>query len=112
MNLTKSLFLALTLAVTLALSGCLAPKVPATQISFNPKTEALKVTSPKDVTIGSVSISQSNGVFSMTVTDYKSTNNPSIVSTISTAQAMIASNAAVTINGLAQLGVAAAKAAQ
>ena len=91
-------------------SGCSifgGPKVPSTNISFNPKTEALHVSSPKDVTIGSVNISQSNGVFTMSVINYSSTNNAALVGVVSSAQAQVASNAAVTINNLANLATTA-----
>ena len=104
----KILFLSVALALV---SGCALfnkPGVPATKISFNPKTEALNVSSPKDVTIGSVSIMQSNGVFAMTVTDYQSTNNAALVGVVVSAQAQVASNASATIYGLANLAAQAA----
>lgn len=88
------------------ISGCALfskPGVPTTDISFNPKTQALKVTSPKDVTIQSVTISQSATNFNMTVLGYSSTNNAAIVGTVVQAQASVASNASATINALANL---------
>lgn len=103
----KLKYLLTPLLILPLLSGCSifgGPKVPQTEIKFNPKNDALNVKSPKDVTIDSVSISQSNGNFSMVVTGYKSTNNAALVSTVVTAQALIASNASVTINSLANLG--------
>ena len=92
-------------------TGCAmfsTPGVPATTIKFNPKTDALAINSPKDVTIGSVSVTQSSSNFSITVQNYASTNNPTLVSVVVNAQAAIASNAAVTINSLAGLAAQAA----
>lgn len=103
--------LILLLPLSLFLNGCALfekPSVPATDISFNPKTQALKVVSPKDVTIQSVTISQSPTNFNMTVIGYSSTNNAAIVGTVVAAQASVASNAAVTINTLANLASQAA----
>lgn len=106
----KNKILLSILALSLT-NGCALfnkPSVPSTNISFNPKTDVLKVSSPKDVTIGSVTIIQSNGNFSMTVTDYKSTNNAALVGVVVAAQASVASNAAATINSLANLAAQAA----
>lgn len=99
------------ICLPLLLDGCALfskPGVPATKISFNPKTEALNVSSPKDVTIDSVTINQGSNSFSMIVQGYKSTNNAALVSVVVNAQAAIASNAAVTINNLAGLAAQAA----
>lgn len=106
--LIYSNFLFVSALILLGAAGCALPKVPATEISFNPKTEALRVKSPKDVTIQSVAITQSSGNFSMTVTGYSSTNNAEVVGIVAQAQATIASNAAVTISALASQVTAAA----
>lgn len=93
------------------LSGCALfsnPKVPATTISFNPKTDALHIVSPKDVTIGGVTVLKTATSFSISLTNYASTNNPALVGVVVTAQAAIASNAAVTIDALAGLAAQAA----
>lgn len=96
-----------TLVIVCICSGCSLlskPGVPATVIKFNPKTDALNISSPKDVNIQSVDISQGSNGFRMMVTGYSSTNNAALVGVVVNAQAAIASNAAVTINKLAELG--------
>ena len=93
------------------LSGCAlfsTPGIPATTIKFNPKTDVLAINSPKDVTIGSVTVTQSASNFNITVINYASTNDPALVGVVAAAQAAIASNAAVTINNLAGLAAQAA----
>jgi hypothetical protein len=103
--------LILSLMLAAAVSGCslfTAAKVPATTISFNPKTDALHIVSPKDVTIGGVSVVKTANSFSISLTNYASTNNPALVGVVVSAQAAIASNAAVTINNLAGLAAQAA----
>lgn len=103
----SSLVLAIVLcASACGLNGCslfTKPSIPATSIKFNPKTDALNIQSPKDVTIQSVVINKSNTNFSMTVNGYSSTNNAALVGVVVTAQAAIASNASVTINNLSTL---------
>jgi hypothetical protein len=96
----KNLFLC---GLLVWLSGCALfsnPSVPATEIRFNPQTDALKIISPKNVMIQSVVISKSSTNFAMTVTGYSSTNDGAIVSTVMQAQSLIASNAAVTIQAI------------
>jgi hypothetical protein len=107
----KLKFYALILAVSAvsALTGCnTIPAVPATQISFNPKTGTLSITSPKNVCIGGVSVLQSSNSFALSVTNYTSTNDLQVVSAVVTAQALVASNASTTITALANLGAAVA----
>lgn len=101
----------LSISSLLTLAGCAlfsTPTIPATTIRFNPKTDALAITSPKDVTIGSVSVTKTPTSFTINVTNYSSTNDPALVGVVVAAQAAIASNAAVTINNLAGLAAQAA----
>ncbi len=60
--------------------GCAT--VPATRISFNPKTKALDIRSPKDVTIKSVEVTGNGTNFTLTVLGYESKNNIAVVAAV------------------------------
>jgi hypothetical protein len=88
------------------LTGCLGPKVPATKISFDQNTKQLTISSPKNVCITSLVVSEGTNGFNLTVNGYTSTNDNQVVNTISQAQAQIAKNASDTINNLATMATA------
>lgn len=94
------------LIVAALFTGCIAPKIPQTELKFNPNTKSLIINSPKDVTIGGATVIQNTNGFSMTVTNYSATNNAAMVIAIGQAQAEVAKNALQTINNLAELGKA------
>lgn len=69
-----------------ALTGCAG--VPKTSINFNPKTGALTISSPKNVSIESASATlDTNGVYSLTIKGYSSTNDNSVVQAVATSNA-------------------------
>ncbi len=87
-------------AACLLLYGCMT--VPPTEVSFDPKTQAIKVKSPKDVEIESASASSSNGVFYIEVRGYKSKNNLEVIRAVVTANAE--SRKAIEENGAKLVG--------
>lgn len=85
----------------LVLAGC--STVPSTSIWFNPRTKELRIKSPKNISIGGISILSSSNSFSMNVTNYTSTNDSAVLEVVTKAQAAEAQSAATVINNLANL---------
>lgn len=73
-------------ATICTLTGCTT--VPKTSIQFNPKTGALVISSPKNVSIESASATlDTNGIYSLTVKGYSSTNDNNVVQAVATSNA-------------------------
>lgn len=76
----------LSCAIVCDTTGCTS--VPKTAINFNPKTGALTISSPKNVSIESASATlDTNGIYSLTVKGYSSTNDNSVVQAVATSNA-------------------------
>ena len=112
MQILKNICAIFALALLAACcSGCSLlskPQVPPTQIGFDHTKGTLFVKSPKNVSIGKMSVTQSNGVFNLVVENYSSTNDNQVISAVVTAQAAVAKANADTINSLASLASQAA----
>jgi hypothetical protein len=89
----KLLTLCLAVGVS-ALTGCAAlskPKAPATTIGFNPKTGQLAISDPKQLHIDGAAVTyNTNGQYTLALTNLSSTNDPAIVAAIAQAQAQLA----------------------
>lgn len=90
------------LILPLLLLGCSSPKVPATSVGLNKATGEWTLTSPKNVSFSYLKAEMGTN-FSLVISNYCSTNDLAIVATVSTAQALVASNASQTISSLANL---------
>lgn len=93
----------LNLSLIIGLTGCIS--APKTSLQFNPRTGALSLQSPKNVAIQEASVTTgSNGIYTLTLKGYSSTNDSAIVSAVAQANAMQAkalSDAAIQALGTA-----------
>lgn len=76
----------LTLLTTVLLAGCGALPVPATKISYQPESRAIAISSPKDVKIGKIDLLSEGTNFTLTITDYKSSNPIEVIKAAAGAQ--------------------------
>jgi hypothetical protein len=68
-------------ALVAGLTGC--ARVPDTRVSYDPAAHTLSLRSPKNVSIGSLTVAvQSNGIVSLTLTNYAATNDASVVEAV------------------------------
>lgn len=71
--------------IILILCGC--AMVPATKISFNPRTGELNVRSPKDVELTGLHAYATNGVSAIDIQKYSSKNNIEVIKAVTQANA-------------------------